>query len=373
MNAHWKRVHAEAMQSASTRKEVFHALVMKDLLETPSLDVRVPVMGLFADHTATVKFMRESRQHVCAILDSRLTPTILRLVVLTLTSVMEVMALLDFVDKEHFVPTSQDLITVTAHQDLQEIPSATARTLMNVVDDSVHTDSVEQEQPVLTLLDPFHVHASLGTLVIREKVASTLTSVLNPLVRMESVASQPSVPILPVVSPAAVLQDPLEIPSHSVSLNMPVRPMMPVQEMQSAQVENVFAMPLTWVKTVNIRANNFSAENTQSVNWIQMVSRFVSVPLDLSEGVTVSLDVLTSTSVLPVTKLVALMPRVGILLDHMSVSALIISKVTPTLDVNLLGKKKKSPVPAVHHDHVQPTRSACHPVVPTNVSVDEDM
>lgn len=373
MNAHSKRVRAEAMQSASTRREVFHALVMKDLSEIPSLDVRAPVMGLFADHTATVKFMRGSRQHVCATLDSRSTPTILQPVVLTLTSVMEVMALLDSVGKEHFVPTSQDPITVTAHQDLQEIPSATARTLMNVVDDSVHTDSVEQEPPAPTLSDPSHVHASLGTLGIREKIASTLTSVLNPLVRMGSVASQPSAPMLPAVSPAAVLQGPLEIPSHSVSLNMPVRPMMPVQEMPSAQVGNVSAMPLTWARTVNIRANNFSVGNTQSVNWIQMVSRFVSVPLDLSEGVTVSLDVSTSTSVLPVTKLVVPMRRVGILLDHMNVSALIISKVTPTLDVNLLEKKKKCPVPAVHHDHVQPTKSACHPVVPTNVSVDEDM
>ena len=240
------------MQSASTRKEVSHALVMKDLLAIPSLDVRVPVMGLFADHTATVKFMRESRQHVCAILDSRLTPTILLPVVLTLTSVMEVMDLLDFVVKEHFVPTSQGLITVTARQDLQEIPSATARTLTNVVDDLAHTDSVEQEQPVLTLLDPFHVHARLDTLEIREKVASTLTSALNPLVRMESVASQPSAPILPVVSPAVALQGRSEIPSHSVSLNMPVKPMMPVQEMQSAQVENASVMPLTWAKTVNV-------------------------------------------------------------------------------------------------------------------------
>lgn len=264
VNAHWKQAHAEPMQSASTRKEVFRALVMKDLLETPSLDVRVPVMGLFADHTATVKFMRVSRQHVCAILDSRLTPTTLLPVVLTLTSVMEVMALLDFVDKEHFVPTFQDLITVTAHQDLQEIPSATARTLMNVVDDSVHTDSVEQEQPVLTLLDPFRVHARLDTLEIREKVASTLTSVLNPLVRMESVASQPSVPILPVVSPVAVLQDRSEMLSHSVSLNMLVRRMIPVQEMLSVQVENVSAMPLTWVKTVNVSSKKTSKDNDLS-------------------------------------------------------------------------------------------------------------
>lgn len=167
-------------------------------------------------------------------------------------NVTEALDLLDFVDKMPSVPTSMDLIIVTAHLDILVILSDTVKTLMSVQGSMVFTVNVVMELFVKIPLEVTPVHVVLGSLAIQENLVPILMNAHNLLDQTESVDFRPCVRTLLEVMFADVHLEVQVILSFNVLLKIIVPTMTPALGMQFVLATNVTVPLLTSGMIANV-------------------------------------------------------------------------------------------------------------------------